>query len=68
MAPVHGRKKDNKSNGIVEKRLHAFGKNTRYTRKRRSFASILMHTCHLSLAFPALNLLQPVKSNHAPDM
>ena len=38
MAPVHGRKKDNKFNGIVAKRLHAFGKNTRNTRKRRSFA------------------------------
>ena len=35
MAPVHGRKKDNKFNEIVVKRLHAFGKNTRkYAQKK----------------------------------
>ena len=38
------------------------------TRKRRSFASILVHTCHLSLAFPTLIIMQPVKSNQSPDM
>ena len=68
LGPCAWQEKKNKFNGIVAKRLHAFGKNTRNTRKRRSFASILVHTCHLSLAFPALNPLQPVKSNQAPDM
>ena len=35
MAPVHGRKIDNKFNEIAVKRLHAFGKNTRkYAQKK----------------------------------